>query len=1567
MHLPRRSHTKRGRALPAAFAIGALVATGLATAPTAQAAVDWVQNPASYVNTLAGTGSGGPVVGTINNFPGPAAPYGMIQFSPSNGNNGTGYRWDNQNLQGFAVNMASQGCTAFGNFPMLPTTINPTTGTPWTRINTLQRNTQVAEPGYYAVTSTDADTRTIVSKLTATDRAGIAEFEFPAGQTPAITLRAGRMNNKDSSVSSFNVNPLNQTVTGWAVSKGFCSATPHSQYKIYFTAKFDQPFTHYGAWNEDQANVAINKTVANNEGDAEIGGVRKAGGYVRFATGTTTVRAKIAISYVQTGDLALGQADPSSHHYGGSSLNLATEIPTPDYKPNGVGGYANYAAAFAAVRQETFDRWNALLGKVKISDTATDRDIKTFYHSLYRTFLHPNVFNDVDGKYAGFETFNFTAAEPDYPAQDPVIHTVAAANAEYNLNIDNVYSNFSDWDTYRSWAPLAAALTPKEMSDMNQTYVLQADQSGSFPRWSIANASTGQMSGDNATAQIAQGYAFGATEFSVGKALHWMYEGALGATAGEYTGGQNRKSIQRPGAKEYNLLGFAPQTPALQTDHAVTGASIAQEWSIDDLAVSEFARAIGTANYPTGGEAVPANVDQLFRERANNWLNHMNPLTGCLSPRDSQGRFPVGSDCNVTPNDFGHRGAVTGYGQVGFDEAVSEQYLWMVPQNLAGLATVLGGRDATADRLDTFMTGGYNVGANVPKMWAGNEPNFSTPWAYNYLGRPWRTSEVVDDIRNQLFGYLPDGAEPGNDDLGAMSAWYVWAALGIYPATPGTTIMTVNTPNFEHAQVSLGNGKTLTINAPDATSKRYIAGLSVNGVPQSSTALPDGWLDNDTTLDFALANGATTWGTGVADAPASFFDGFGDVIAYADPVRFAPGGSATTTFAVQRAGSTATRYSIDSTTVPAGFSVTSTASAQFDSAGHSTQDITVRVGPQVGEGDYVLPVTVVTSAGERHSVDLHARVAAPGTFFAATNVQSHSADSIRDVDFEKGGSGRDGNGFIRDLLSDKGLTPGSSVDIGTVSGQSALNGLKAKLIASSEGTPDSIIPNGQTVTLTGNPTKISLVGSARGGNVTATATVTLDNGDTVTTVTASMGDWVLPESGSGSTWEGRRDTGQLNPMSGNYKVAWTPVRIGQSNNPGAYVYATTPYTAPAGRTIASVTLTGSSNDNRRIFAIAQDTESVVPPVSVPTQTLSASSVQAGGSVTVSGSGFVAGESVTAFLDEASVATGTANGSGAVVLTVTVPKLSAAGAYRVRLSGATSGGTTANNLTVTAATWTPSITAPAQVLVGNQVVITGTGFAESEPITVTLGTQSIDVIASASGGLTASLPGATTPSTLTITASGTLSGAVATRSVEFVAAPPGGGDGGSTPATLGLSVAPAIIGYGGSVTARVQTAASVAGQVEFFAGSRALGKVTLSGGVASLRVPGLAAGSHALSAKLVGTSATSPTVYVSVVKAAAGAVKVSGKKYKRKKATTLTVKVGNLTSGQRATGKVRVYVGKKVAKTVTLKAANKGTIKVKIAKKFTTKKTIKVKAVFTPADTKNVIGGTSTVKTIKARR
>src|SRR5207245_2822222 len=83
--------------------------------------------------------------------------------------------------------------------------------------------------------------------------------------------------------------------------------------------------------------------------------------------------------------------------------------------------------------------------------------------------------------------------------------------------------------------------------------------------------------------------------------------------------------------------------------------------------------------------------------------------------------------------------------------------------------------------------------------------NFGTPWVYNTAGAPWQAQATVRRIQNELYQPIP-GGQPGNDDLGAMSSWYVWAAIGVYPQTPGTPLLSINSPLFETVIVHAGGG-----------------------------------------------------------------------------------------------------------------------------------------------------------------------------------------------------------------------------------------------------------------------------------------------------------------------------------------------------------------------------------------------------------------------------------------------------------------------------------------------------------------------------------------------------------------------------------------------------------------------------------------------------------------------------------------------------------------------------------------------------------------------------------------
>ena len=90
-----------------------------------------------------------------------------------------------------------------------------------------------------------------------------------------------------------------------------------------------------------------------------------------------------------------------------------------------------------------------------------------------------------------------------------------------------------------------------------------------------------------------------------------------------------------------------------------------------------------------------------------------------------------------------------------------------------------------------------------PYYWAGNEPDLLAPWLFAYVpnGQP-RTAAATRWIASHRYSAAADGL-PGNDDYGTLSAWLLWAQLGLYPLAGSATFI-LGAPRF--AEVLVGAG-----------------------------------------------------------------------------------------------------------------------------------------------------------------------------------------------------------------------------------------------------------------------------------------------------------------------------------------------------------------------------------------------------------------------------------------------------------------------------------------------------------------------------------------------------------------------------------------------------------------------------------------------------------------------------------------------------------------------------------------------------------------------------------------
>lgn len=393
---------------------------------------------------------------------------------------------------------------------------------------------------------------------------------------------------------------------------------------------------------------------------------------------------------------------------------------------------------------------------------------------------------------------------------------MGADNRVYK-SLSKQYTSFSNWDTYRTQIQLLAMLDPEVTSDIVISHQKFAEQSGgAFPRWVLANIETGVMQGDPTPILISNAYAFGARNYDPKPILKTMRINA------EVPGAKSLDIEARPGLQQY-------------LDKGYYNASMQLEYTSADFAIGQFAlRAIG---------------DEFTAWRyfhfARSWKNLYNAETGWLQSRNPDGSWkPLSED---------------------FRESTYKNYFWMVPYDIAGLIEIMGGKQKAENRLDEFF---QRLDANYNDAWfaSGNEPSFHIPWVYNWMGRPDKTQAIVNRVLNEQYSSRIDGL-PGNDDLGTMGAWYVFACIGLYPEIPGIGGFTINTPIFSSVKVHLKKGDIVIKGGSEKNI--YIKSLKLNGVSYDNTWVNWDELSNGATLEYITSGSPDLkWGTKVL--PPSF-------------------------------------------------------------------------------------------------------------------------------------------------------------------------------------------------------------------------------------------------------------------------------------------------------------------------------------------------------------------------------------------------------------------------------------------------------------------------------------------------------------------------------------------------------------------------------------------------------------------------------------------------------------------------------------------------------------------------
>ncbi|MBO0802687.1 MAG: GH92 family glycosyl hydrolase, partial [Nocardiopsaceae bacterium] len=608
------------------------------------------------------------------------------------------------------------------------------------------------------------------------------------------------------------------TIVGDNQAEGFATVMVHGNYG---NSNIVTPMTLFFSAAFDQAFASFgtwnSSTVVAGSRQASGGGV---GGYVSFgASGPSVVVAKVGVSFVSID---------------GARANLAAEAPDFD---------------FDAARARTVSAWNEVLGRVQVSGSDANR--AKFYTALYNACRHPSIYSDVDGRYPGF---------------DGAVHT-AAGRVQYEM--------FSLWDTCRAQVAMLGLLLPERCHDMVASMLSRCQQGGWVPYWTLAGHERNIMRGEGISQYWADAFV---------KGLFAGTDGTAGSGGGEINAEEAYQALRRNatelppadgetdgrvGIGEYISLGYVPYD-AKDTWLSVS-ASLTLEYAANDAALAVMAQILGHASDAA-----------MFRSRARNYRNLYDQGSGFIRPRLADGSW-LSPFKDPSLYSSGRQDAYTSTISMfttGYTEGNAWTYLWDVPQDVPGLAGLMGGTAAAASRLDQHfaydsvvadpgqarLLWGYG---NPARFEYYNEPGYQVPWTYAWLGQPWKTQAMVRILQDQVWTTGP-GEFPGNDDAGGTSAWFVLSALGMYAPMPGTGVWTLNTPLFDEVVVRLTapyyQAGTFTVSAPGAEGNPWIQSAALNGQGWDSAWIGHDAIRRGARLSYRLGS---TPNTGWASAPGA--------------------------------------------------------------------------------------------------------------------------------------------------------------------------------------------------------------------------------------------------------------------------------------------------------------------------------------------------------------------------------------------------------------------------------------------------------------------------------------------------------------------------------------------------------------------------------------------------------------------------------------------------------------------------------------------------------------------------
>ncbi|GAB4293501.1 MAG: hypothetical protein Kow0098_14420 [Ignavibacteriaceae bacterium] len=679
------------------------------------------QDYTKFVNPFIGTDGHG------HTFPGATVPFGLVQLSPDTDNKGwdwcSGYHYSDSTIMGFShMHLSGTGAADYGDILFMPATgetyffpgskDNPDSG----YRSVFSHTEESASPGYYSVF---LKSYKIKVELTATERCGFQKYTFPGASDDHIILDLDHGISDRTTETYLRV--VNQTtIEGYRKSSGWAK-----EQLVFFYTEFSKPFSSFQIYRDGE--ILTNPDGVN-------------GKSIKCSFEFSSDKEEVVL--VKTGISAVD--------IDGARKNLLDEI--PDWN-------------FEFIKNNAAEKWNRELSKIEVTDN--DRNNKTiFYSALYHSFIAPNIFNDVDGRYR---------------AMDGKIH-----QAEEFTN----YTVFSLWDTFRALHPLFTIIQQKRNADMINSMLHKFEQSGLLPVWELASNETGTMIGYHSIPVITDAIVKGITGLDVNRLYPAMKKSAM---------------EDHLGLRYYKNQGFIP------ADKEQESVSRTLEYAYDDWCISVIA---GLTNNMSDYK--------YFGKRARYYKNLFDTQTGFMRPKRNA-KWDENFDPFYVSGDYTEANA---WQYTFFVPHAVKDLISLYGSNknfIDKLDNVFEAESELKGRIQPDISGMIGQYAH------GNEPSHHMAYLYNYAEVPWKTQEKVKQISGMLYTANPDGLS-GNEDCGQMSAWYVFSSIGFYPVNPGQDIYVIGTPLFEKTIIHLENGKQFIIEAENLSDQNfYIEKAQLNG------------------------------------------------------------------------------------------------------------------------------------------------------------------------------------------------------------------------------------------------------------------------------------------------------------------------------------------------------------------------------------------------------------------------------------------------------------------------------------------------------------------------------------------------------------------------------------------------------------------------------------------------------------------------------------------------------------------------------------------------------------------